>query len=411
MMATEGPIEHTYNCLKVSQPLGDFYIVSMPAADIVRITYFDVRRVMREQRDVERYLGIQRPLRPERVGQIAQYVSTIDAVFPTGIIVAVDYRCALVNEDENKITFKNYIEEENENNNIFYRNIARVLDGQHRLAGLEDAVEAQSISGNFDVNVVVFVGIDIADQANVFATVNLQQTKVNKSLAYDLYDLMKSRSPQRVCHNIAVTLDRDKQSPFFQRIKRLGIATLGRTSETLTQATFIEPLMSLLTKNPMGDRDLYLRGKKPGLLPMAEQVKHPLQVFLVEEMDFDLTDLIWNYFEAIRNRWPQAWDSREGGMMLNRTNGYRALMRFFRPLYLTIAKPGEVVPTKVFYEVFSKINLTDEQFNTDRYPPGTGGETALYRELLDASGITDKNSALLDTQNQTISSKQNTAKR
>ena len=79
----------TFHCLKVTQPIGDFYIASIPAKELVKITYFDVRRVLMEERDVERYLGVQRPLNPGRVKDISAYVQTSDACFPTGIIIAV----------------------------------------------------------------------------------------------------------------------------------------------------------------------------------------------------------------------------------------------------------------------------------------------------------------------------------
>ena len=60
---------------------------------------------------------------------------------------------------------------------------------------------------NFDILVSLFVGSDIADQAHVFATVNLEQTKVGKSLAIDLFELARTRSPIKTCHNVAVALD------------------------------------------------------------------------------------------------------------------------------------------------------------------------------------------------------------
>ena len=80
------------------------------------------------------------------------------------------------------------------------------------------------------------------------------------SQAYDLYDLAKARSPQKVCHNIAVALDQNTKSPFYQRIKRLGVATEGRFNETLTQATFIESLM------PYNPKDL-----EPSLRPQDRE--------------------------------------------------------------------------------------------------------------------------------------------
>jgi hypothetical protein len=69
-------------------------------------------------------------------------------------------------------------------------------------------------------------------------------------------------------------------------------------------------------------------------------------------------------------------------MMLNRTNGFRALMRFLRHAYLEVAAPGEVPSSQKFSErVFGRIDLDDRVFNTDEFPPGTSGEAHLYRVL------------------------------
>lgn len=108
----------------------------------------------------------------------------------------------------------------------------------------------------------IFIGADISQQANIFSTVNLAQTKVNKSLAYDLADLAKYRSPQKTCHMISVMLDSREDSPFYQRIKRLGVKTQGRVQlEPLTQAVFVEALMKFISAEPMKDRDLLQRKK------------------------------------------------------------------------------------------------------------------------------------------------------
>lgn len=373
----ESKSSFTVKYLKVTQPIGDFYIASMTAKKLVEITEFDVRRVLITDRDVERYLGIQRPLIPKRVKEISSYVRTIDACFPTGVIIAVPAKCIELNEDANEMTISNYMDSDNDEENVLYRRIARVLDGQHRLAGLED------YEGDFDINVSIFVDADIADQANIFSTVNLAQTKVSKSLAYDLFDLMKSRSPQKTCHNIAVALDREPKSPFYKMIKRLGAATTGRTGETLTQAAFIEPLLQMMSENPMQDRDCYLRDNKPKKVEEGKQKKYPFQHMFVDEKDFDIADILWHYFDAAKDRWPSAWESRDRGVMLNRTNGYRALIRFLGYLYIETFKPGTVPTKKQFIDIFSRVQITDSDFNVTNFAPGTSGESTLLKTLIE----------------------------
>src|SRR5579864_1940824 len=170
----------SFSAMRATQPIGDLYITVMDAKDLCLIANFDVRRVLQEDRDVEKYLGIQRPLNPQRVDQLEKYVEFADATFPTSVIIAIDDDYASFDEDSQTLTVRNFREgEDRPSTNI--RRIARVIDGQHRIAGLF------GLEGKlFQMSVTVFVGSDISDQAYVFATVNLEQTKVNKSLAYDL---------------------------------------------------------------------------------------------------------------------------------------------------------------------------------------------------------------------------------
>jgi hypothetical protein len=75
--------------------------------------------------------------------------------------------------------------------------------------------------------------------------------------------------------------------------------------------------------------------------------------------------------------------------MLNRTNGFNGLMRFFRPAYLSKGKPGEVVAKEKFTEIFAGMKLASADFTSKRFVPGTSGATELYKELMRQSGLQD----------------------
>ena len=370
-------------CIKVKQPIGDFYIASIKSSLLTSITSADVRRMIRE-RDIETYLGIQRPLVESRVKEIGEYVNTKDACFPTAIILAIDGNCAKFDEAKNELELTNYSDPEKFEDKIHFIQIAKVLDGQHRIAGLKHFLKE---NGDFDVNVSIFIDMDIEDQAYIFSTVNLQQTKVNKSLVYDLFELANTRSPQKTCHNIAVALDKNEDSPFYQRIKRLGMSTEGRFGELLTQATFVQSLLPYLSLNALRDRDLYLRGKKLELGSGQDMEKVFLRKLFLEENDVEITNIVWNYFDAVKERWPIAWDATGKGQMLNRTNGFKGLMQFFKPAYLHYSLPGGSVSKSQFLELFKNIELEDGDFNTGKYPPGAAGHGNLYKDLMHLSGL------------------------
>lgn len=370
------PIEYSFSCLRASQPIGDMFIASVPYELLIKISHFDVRRVLQEERDVERYLGIQRPLEEARVRALSEYVNYKDASFPTSVILAIEEEFSFFDETTKTMRVSN-VKAGEKIPSIAISRLAKVLDGQHRIAGLK-AYKGET----FDISVTIFVGADISDQAHIFATVNLEQTKVNKSLVYDLFSLARTRSPQKSCHNIAVALDRDSKSAFFQKIKRLGFATEGRTFEPITQATFVDALLPYISMEPKKDRDVLLRGETLKKVYDDDIYKMPFRNLFIDQQDLKIAEIVSNYFDAVRSKWPTAWEDRGRGMMLNRTNGFRALMRFLRNAYLDIASPGDVPSKKKFLErVFLPMPLTDAAFSIDNFPPGTSGEAKLYRVL------------------------------
>jgi DGQHR domain-containing protein len=381
-LPNEDPQSVKFPCFKISQPVGDFFVGVMPWNILLKISRFDVRRIIEEARPVETYLGIQRPLQPERVEELKEYVMYRDASFPTGIVIAVESDCAAFNDQTQTMTLMNKMDVESRADRVFLQDVARVIDGQHRIAGLEGFRGEK-----FDLPVIVLVGMDIADQAYVFSTVNLAQTKVNASLAYDLYALAKTRSPQKTCHNIAVAMDQHEKSPFFKMIKRLGVATEGRFNETITQATFIRALIPYMSNNPLADRDQLLRGNKLSKVNKSESSKFIFRNMFIEEQDLKIMDVVWNYFSAIKERWPTAWGNTALGNILNRTNGFRAFMRWLRPAYLFVSSPGNVPTKEQFSHLMQRITLGDDDFTVERFKPGTSGEALLLQTLIAQTNV------------------------
>ncbi|MGO9588433.1 MAG: DGQHR domain-containing protein [Candidatus Acidiferrales bacterium] len=357
----------TFKCIEVTQPIGSFYIGAIESRDLVKIAHSDIRRI--EKREVEEYIGIERPLSAGRVAELRQFVNTVDASFPTSVILAVKSEKAQYDSDDGLM---NIADEED---------VAKIIDGQHRIAGLE------AFSGaSFQMIATIFVDMDMEDQAMVFATINLKQTKVNKSLAYDLYEYAAARSPQKTCHNIAKLLNNTESSPFANKIKILGVAT-GEPSETLTQATFVDRLVRYISRDPMKDRDELKRGRKLRSTDGADKARLIFRDLFVAERDAQIAKVIWNYFDAVRTRWPRAWDTVERGNVLNRTTGFGALMRLLRPAYLSLAASGPIPKSEAFLSLFANVKLDDGSFTPARFVPGSSGEADLYHLLCEATGL------------------------
>ena len=391
-----------FKCLPVNQPIGTFYIGSIGASDLVDIAWADVRRIGGEQnvasdvsqtdigsssrddsiietfdkmyvradeRDFEEFLGIQRELSPARVKEIQQYVGTQDAAFPTSVLIAVSSGDATYDETTSVMSIKRH------------RTAAKIIDGQHRIAGLEDFTGAR-----FDVNVSVFIDMDIQDQAMVFATINLKQTKVNRSLAYDLYAFTKTRSPQRTSHDIVRFLNNKEGSPFRDKVKMLGTGSV-KGQETITQAAFVDRLLRYITRDPMSDRDALRRGKKLEFAGDGEQHLLIFRDWFVDEQDVKIAIVLWNYFSAVQTKWPEAWNKALRGNILNRTTGFGALMRFMRIAYNSTNERDEIIGIDEFNEIFARVELNDSDFKPEEFVPGSSGERKLFDLLVEQTGL------------------------
>jgi DGQHR domain-containing protein len=62
-----------------------------------------------------------------------------------------------------------------------------VIDGQHRLLAFKDT----DLEGDFDLPVVAFYDLDITWKAYLFYTINIKPKRINTSLAYDLYPILR----------------------------------------------------------------------------------------------------------------------------------------------------------------------------------------------------------------------------
>jgi len=376
--------------LPVDQPLGEFYLASISARELVEIAYADVRRLVTDQRDVERYLGIQRPISDGRIKDIKKYLQGSDAAFPTAVILAIDEKCADFVQGKGTcgvLTLQPYEPDSgDEEEAIPWNKIAKVLDGQHRIAAfLDDEFKYDYDDREFDLNLAIFVGADISVQATIFATVNLAQTKVNRSLAYDLTELARTRSPHKSCHNTAVILDKEPKSPLYQRIKRLGTATPGRSNEPLTQAAFVESLVRFISVDPVLDRNTLLDGESLGYPSEGELRKCPFRGLFVKKRDLDIAEILFNYFAAVKKKWPNSWkDLSTSGNLLPRSNAFKALMKFLHlDVYPEIAKDdwGKIPTMREFYPYFERLDLRDTDFTTKNFVPGSGGQSMFLKML------------------------------
>ena len=371
-------------CIEFNQPIGSFYVGKISWQDLLAISYSDIRRIQREEEgSIESYLGIQRELSDGRLKEIAKYVAYSDATFPSTIVLSIKS----IDRETDNPNIISYDDKSGEL--ILERNdrIAQIIDGQHRVFGIQKFIENNGVFNDsfvFDLIVTLFIDIDPDEESMIFSTINKAQTKVNKSLVYDLYDLAKTRSPQRTAHNIVKLLDEKEGSPLVGMIKRLGVAN-DPERETITQATLVECILNYISKDgdEMKDRDILRRGLKLELISGKDLERRFLRNWFIQEKEVEISKLLWNYFTAIKKRWSNAWNQKS---ILVKSTGLIAFMKFLGPIVKHLGIERNI-SIEEFSKILDTIEIDDDMFNTNRYIPGAKGQAELYKDLLFLSGL------------------------
>jgi DGQHR domain-containing protein len=139
------------------------------------------------------------------------------------------------------------------------RHPIEVIDGQHRLWAFEDA----ALEGEFELPVVAFHGLDISWQAYLFWTINIKPKRINASLAFDLYPLLRTADwlekfeghsiyRETRAQELTEALWDHPQSPWHQRINMLGEP--GLRWKMVSQAAWIRSLMATFVRSWEGRR-------------------------------------------------------------------------------------------------------------------------------------------------------------
>lgn len=367
------------NCIEVTQPIETFYVGKIDWQDLLKIARKDIERIRQEgEGTIDGYLGIQRELSKNRLAEIAEYVSFNDATFPNSIVISIDstsYNEANDEIEENILSFENGILELRDDGKI-----AKIIDGQHRVFGLEKYATDNGLFKDelkFELIITIFIDIDEEYQANIFSTINKAQTKVNKSHVYDLYSFSKTRSPQRTSHNVIKLLNEEEDSPFYHLIKRLGKADFK--NETIAQATLADCIIKYISSNPPRDRNILRTGAKLALVEGAEKDKYFFRNWFIKEEDVKIAKVIWNYFEAIKRKWPTAWGNLN--FILTKSTGVIAFMRFLKDL-VELLGLEKIITVDEFKGILNKIDIKDTELVNDVYQSGGVGQSALYKVLI-----------------------------
>lgn len=328
--------------IQINQPIGTFYVTSIDASVLAKIATVDRRN---ENPD-----AIQREQSESRIREIAKYCGDSDATFPTPIIIAVDDN-ATIEIDENYITI--------DENSL----LGEVIDGQHRLGGLKSS----NFLTRFQLPVVLMFNLIPEEKAYVFSIINSKQTRVNMSLIYDLFALSTKRSPFKTCHETARALNKEPDSPFYNRLKMLGKREEGQELASLSQGTFIKYMLELISKNPDDDTQKLKNGEQ-----LQDDDRFVLRDYFIHEKDSVILKIMFNLFTAVSQVFNLEWNSPDM-FILSKSIGFGAIIKSFPVIYRKGEEENDL-SIEFFCRIFeqfkkhlteTKVELTSSHFGSN----------------------------------------------
>lgn len=345
------------NILKVLQPIGVVYIAKISPQALLEMSFVDRRRIERD----EEILGIQRELKIIKVNQIKNYLKSIDATFPNTIILNTRNEFIL-NETDFSI-------ELNIDPNTF-----TIIDGQHRLEGFRD-----NPINNFELIIAFYKNLEIDQQANIFSTINSQQSKVDPSLNLNLELNSKVYTPKKMMIEVAQSFNYDKESPWYNSIKFGGAGYDG----IISLSAFVSPLLEFTY--PENDyyeirNELMKASETPNLEKFKfDNRKYFFWNFYLKKESPVIYKILYNYFNSIKVLLPDDWLNENS--ILSKTTGYNALMKLFKDVTQVGISSGDL-SYDFIYNQLKPIHKLNGQINSENYgASGMQASNELYKEM------------------------------
>lgn len=370
--------ENEFLAIKVEQPFGSYYSVKLHADFLLERAYSKSADIVDNEMS-----GAQRRITNERISDIRSFIDSEEASFPNAIIIAANYdeSDVLVEEDD-----RWKVEAINEKLSLYKlvipsdKKICSVVDGQHRLFSFEGAKNK-----SMELNCALYLDLVPSLQASVFATINFNQKPVDKSLAYNLFGYQldniepSSWSPDLLAVNLCRYFSEDAGSFFYHHINyRLAKRNVPKGFWVISTASFVDGIVSLISKNPKDDR--YKINKKGvfgvrGRKALVDDRSYALRQAYIDENDEAIKQVVAGFFSALQANF-QVKDTDKH--ILVSTIGIKAL---FSVLNDILKQKGVSKTTVTSFEKLLKKTLTIKYGDRDFFSSSTKGQKRLYNCL------------------------------
>jgi DNA phosphorothioation-associated DGQHR protein 1 len=390
----------TAAALKVSQPLGIYYVAVLPAELLLETCFSDQLHATKSTGAGYELQGTQRGMTLERLRAIAEYIGRYDSAFPNSVILAANYK-----EDDGTIEEEDSIRwsiTEKQNPESYSltiptgRKLAAIIDGQHRLFAFGYA--AASRLGT-QLICSVFLDLPKPFQAQLFATINSTQRPVDKSLTYELFgynvgeESEKYWSPDKLAVFLARKLNMESDSPLKGRIivapeNDFSFETISEgMSWRVSMATVVEGILRLISSNPKRDTNQLLTPKPNERTLLKTRVpndKSALRQAYIDGNDRLIYLTVRNFLEAAEKVF---WANAKNGSFITKTVGVQALFDILRKLAFK-ALDGKDVSVKFFVTQLSPASNID--FSDAAFKSASGsGRTQIRHAIETAIGLAE----------------------
>jgi DNA phosphorothioation-associated DGQHR protein 1 len=324
--------------------MGDFYAVSMTARQLREVIFLDPTRVesVSKKSFWYRLTGSQREASTSRTREIGTYINTVESAFPNSIILAGNYDDSGNLLEDEASRWRIDTDECGEYLVIpSGRKVASVVDGQHRLLGFDHCQEDRR-----DMSLLCSVYIDLpqAYQAYLFATININQRKVDKSLAYEQFgynlddEEQEGWSPDKLAVFFARRLNLNPASPLYSHIKIAPLEAdlvFPQSEESkwlLSTASIVEGILGLISSKPKADRDrLHLKPTEDRDRSTLPEDSSPFRDIYRDGDDDELWNIILSYLQLVQKH---LWTSAPERSYIRKTIGIQALFDVLRHVAL-----------------------------------------------------------------------------
>lgn len=338
----------TVYALKITQPLGEFFILKLSALLLLEVCFSEELQYIDKEGKLK---GSQRKSDEKRLKQIGEYIDSVEMAFPNSIILAANYteygellkdnttegkwEIELVNDDLYRVTIPRG------------KKLAAIIDGQHRIKGFHYSNKNDRL--NTELPVSVYFDLPNPYQAFLFATINGNQTKVNRSLALEQFGFNVSEEPRKswTPEKLAVFFSRRlniKESPFQYHIKvaprddKFLVSKASKLDWYISTATIVDGIIGLISKNAKRDRvemqqEHLFKSRSREQLRKFEDSSPLRNLFLESQAEADekIYKIIITFFDTLKN---QIWQKANTNSYIMKTVGIQASFDFLKEVLL-----------------------------------------------------------------------------